>query len=59
MIKVIENLVEVDGSDDEIATDLVVLLLLMCEKHPVAYEIGLSVATNKIIKDYKLRYEEE
>ena len=59
MIKVIENSVITDGSEDELATDLTVLLLIMREKHHIAYEVGLSVAAGKIIEDYKLRYEKE
>lgn len=59
MIKVIENSVVTDGSEHEIATDLAVLLLIMRDKHPTAYEVGLSVAASKIIKSYKVRYEKE
>ena len=59
MIKVIDNLVTTDGSEDDLATDLTVLLLIMRDKHPIAYEVGLSVAAKKIIENYKVRYEKE
>lgn len=59
MIKVIKNLVETDGDENELATDLVELLLIMRDKHPIAYEVGISVAAKKIIENYKVRYEKE
>ena len=59
MIKVIENSVTTKGSEDELATDITVLLLIMREKHPIAYNVALSVAISKLREDYKLRYEKE
>ena len=59
MIKVTECLVEADGDEEEIATDLSQLLLVMRDKHPEAYTVALSVVFCAIGEDHKLRYEKE